>query len=513
MKKITTILLKTIAVSLLLILPDILFSLANSSFHLSRDIKALLLILPLSTGLVLNKYKSISYILITLITILQLSQFFHVSYFESLLSPYSLVLFEGEIADVMAESVSVMKQYWYIFPFVIIPFFLISLFVKKNKTTSIIGTIILTVTFLVTGQKLFFSELNRFSPNEIRFSIDNSLKSFWGCMAIHLRKQKIEPYLPYEVIDKHKEFGQEPINIIYIIGESCNYKHMSLFGYNVDTTPILKEMSKDPTFYKTEAISGAISTLPSCKFITNVLKEANNPKQAAKTDTNLFKFAKSRGFKTFYISSQTEHMLGSIGGIQYMDVCLTKDSYPHESDTYMDEHLLSVIDEQTFSKRNFIVLHQRCIHSPYDKTFSQNYTNRNVFKNKNKIIESYDNAMFYNDYLISSFFKKFNKLPGKYYIIFVSDHNELMNENGQYGHGHRLLKKEVGNVPLIIQTNDTAYLNKIKSIHSPTQYEISSSIAELLGFDVINPNAQNNNEYFISGLDYNGKCGFIKTMK
>jgi glucan phosphoethanolaminetransferase (alkaline phosphatase superfamily) len=323
----------------------------------------------------------------------------------------------------------------------------------------------------------------------------------------------VKAYIPYEVSNINESF-KEPISIVYIIGESVNYTHMSLFGYDRDTTPLLKKLSNSQNVYYTTGISGGISTVASCKFMMNVLREADNAVQASKDTTNLFKLAKSKGFKTFYLSNQTEHLLSSISGVNYIDVVKTKDSNPIRSSELMDDYLIEMAASQKFTDRNFIVFHQRCIHTPYSKAFRKNFKSKVRFnESKNLMIDEYDNAMLYNDHVISDIFNYFNeRLKGKFYIIWTSDHNELMGENNLFGHGHGYLLPQTANVPVIIQSNDVKFMNKVKSIFMPTHYEIAESIANILGYEIKNPNNEGN-VFYISGVDFNGKCGYIEYKK
>jgi glucan phosphoethanolaminetransferase (alkaline phosphatase superfamily) len=132
----------------------------------------------------------------------------------------------------------------------------------------------------------------------------------------------VKDYLPYEVKNTNDGFD-EPITIVYIIGESVNFKHMSLFGYEKDTTPKLRELSKEQNFYYTTGIAGGVNTLSSCKFIMNAIQEPDNVRQTSSNQTNLFRLAKEKGFKTFYISNQRDNVLMSIGGVNYIDKIVT----------------------------------------------------------------------------------------------------------------------------------------------------------------------------------------------
>ncbi|MDR3224634.1 MAG: sulfatase-like hydrolase/transferase [Holosporales bacterium] len=501
-------------VAFLLVLPDWVFACISQSFKAPCDIKVLLLVLPLSAGFIMSRYRIASYICLVILWIMQLMQFSNLAYFGHLLSPYSLYLFSSEISDVLQEASNVFVRYLYIIPIVTIPFFAIAYLTKRSKTRCWIGSVMLVCSFCAFGYKYYDSIRPRFNPNGIRFTIDNSLKAFWGYLTIKYKRYPVKNYKPYEVVSIDGFKLTEPVTVVYIIGESTNFRHMSLFGYERKTTPLLEELSKDNGFYYTHGIAGAISTIASCKFMMNVLREADNAIQASKDTTNLFKLAKSRGFKTFYLSMQTEHMLSSIAGVNYIDVVRTKDSNIIKVNELMDEYLFDLINQQEFGEFNFIILHQRCIHTPYTNASKRNHKKFKKFDgSKEPVIDDYDNAMVYNDMIISALFNRFNgQKNGKFYVIWASDHNELMGEDGLFGHGHGCLHFRTAEIPIMVQSNDAEFIEKIKMINRPTHYEIARCIASLFGYNVRNPNEEEN-VFFISGVDFNGRCGFLRYEK
>ena len=513
-KYIKSTLFSIIGISILLVVPDFIFSLVNKSFRLPYSCNVLFVIIPLSAALVLNKYKLLSKLIIALILVLQFLQFSNIAYFGNQLSPYALILMQSEIKDVLLETKNSFLDYLYIVPVVLIPCLLMWLLLKKTTIKTKIGTFFLIVFFTVPGISLYKMSTPRYTPNEVDFTIVNSLKTFFGYIILNIKQGAIKKYDNYEIIDLKNDNSQDTINIVYIIGESANYNHMSLFGYNRKTTPMLENLSKESNFHYTKGISGAIATLASSKFMMNVIFEADNISQMLKDDTNLFKLAKSKGFKTFYLSAQSDTILGSIGAVKYIDEIETRDLDKKKFDKFKDDYLFEVLDSKHFDKKNFIVLHQRCIHAPYSKTFAENYKNREIFKGSdNKIIDDYDNAMIYNDYIISKMFEKFNKQKnGKYYIIWASDHNELLGERGIYGHGHGYLYPELGDIPFLFQSNDENFLNEVKKINKPTHYGIGKKIANILGYEIKNPNEEKD-VYYISGIDPSAKCGFLKLKK
>jgi hypothetical protein len=78
--------------------------------------------------------------------------------------------------------------------------------------------------------------------------------------------------------------------------------------------------------------------------------------------------------------------------------------------------------------------------------------------------------------------------------------------------GHAILDHRVADVPIMIQSNDKKFMNKVKKIFKPTHYEIVKSVASILGYEINNPN-EKENVFYINGVDFNGRCGYIRFKK
>ncbi len=501
------------AISVLLIFPDILFSLFSDSFAISKNIGSLDFIVVLSIVFLINKSKKFAIILSIFFSIIQFAQFCNIKYFGTLLSPSSIYLMTKEVSDVFEEATYIFWNYIYLLLMVALPFYGIfkisfSRFAKKYKCKSVYTFSIFLLAVVLP--LLYYGD---YVPNAIKFSLENSVRTVIGYVDIITKNQNFKNYKPYSV-EKIKNIT-ESTTIVYILGESTNYDHMSLFGYKEETTPQLKKLAQSPNFYYKKGIAGAITTIASCKFMLNAIKEPDNVKEASLDTTNLFRIAKQNGFKTFYISAQKADLLASIGGVPYIDVLITREQYPTQFSNKRDSFLFEILKEQKFAEKNFVVIHQRCIHSPYTKTIPKSFIASQKFvSDKNQTINEYNAAIFYNDSIISGLFNVFNKRKEKYYIFFASDHNELMGKNGLWGHGN--LNPETAKIPVLIQSNDLLFLQKIKSIFAITHYDICIAIANLLGFEIKNPNKNNDEEkdiYYINGVDYIGRCGFIKFRK
>jgi glucan phosphoethanolaminetransferase (alkaline phosphatase superfamily) len=495
--------------------PDFVFAAIDNSFKISRDWKAILFLTPLSVGLVLspNWFSALTLIFFACV---QVMQFIHHTYFGVPLSPFALHFMQKEMGDVWTEITFFWKDYAYILPIIFIPFAFIYFLNKKiTVLKSWIGIFIISCIFGGIGHRLCTDSAQRFTPNSRRITIYNSLKAFFGYFIIKYRHYDFKTYRPY-AIEKNQFFERKgSINIVYIIGESCNYRHMSLFGYDAnDTTPHLKKLSQmNDNFIFKVGIAGANSTLSSVKFITNAIYEPDNLRQTSLDVTNLFKLAKQSGFQTFYLSTQSDMFLSSIGGAQYIDHIVTKETDPIQIALKKDLYLLELMQKQNYGDKNFIVLHQSSVHSPYKTTYGQGYRAPRIFSgNAKRILDDYDNAMLYNDFLIHEMFEFFNKSQYPFHIIWASDHSELLGENGMYGHGSGNLVPEAAQIPVLVQSSDFIFLKKINDIFAITHYEIAKLIAEQIGCDIINPNEEEN-VFYTNGIDYNGQCGYIRFTK
>ena len=489
-------------------LPDVIYSMYTPTYELTSWGKVLVFLIPLSIGLVLNKYKWLSIAVLSLLCVLQLIQFSRLSYFGRLMTQFDFDMIIAEWQDILLGVHDAFTAHWRILPTVIIPFILIGLALQMQKRKSIWGTLVLIITLPI----MVYEHIDNCIPYPIegRISISNTVKSFSYYVASWFQDYNPPRYKDYSITNVGIGTS-EPITIVYILGESVNINHMSLFGYDRDTTPLLRQLTKNDNFYYTEGISGAVCTKASLRFMTNVIYEPDNVLLNDSGETSLFKLAKENGFKTFYLASDPKNMVNSVcnKSAKYIDVLKTRESDVDSANRLKDDYIIKLLDEQDYTDRNFIVLHQRCIHTPYSKNFPKHYKDTRHFKDgANTKVDEYDNAMTYNDTFISRIFTRFNKQTnGKFYIIWASDHSEMLGEKGMFGHS--IIEPEVVKVPFLFQSNDEKFMEQIRSLKTVYPYAIGKIIAELLGFKIENPNEMSG-IFYANGLDYYGRSGYMK---
>lgn len=146
--------------------------------------------------------------------------------------------------------------------------------------------------------------------------------------------------------------------------------------------------------------------------LLNIAYKPDNIRHILNENTHLV-LAKKAGFKTFYYSVQTISELRDIGP-ENLDEFFTRENYYFKykqlGDLVVLEKLKENQDKFLYGK-NFVILHQRNAHSPYQRGYRA-YEKADVFKPMTRE-NTYDNAMIFNDYFISSVFEVFKELSQK----------------------------------------------------------------------------------------------------
>jgi len=166
-----------------------------------------------------------------------------------------------------------------------------------------------------------------------------------------------------------------------------------------------------------------------------------------------------------------------------------------------------------YSQPQFITLHMRSTHTPYIENYPKS---QEVYPVEGKsyeeyMLNSYDNSVLYTQKVISDIYEYFEKTGEPTYIFFTSDHGELMGQNGRFG--HNAVDLDIARVPFLFYgaNLDNSEANKISQDLGclPNHYSISKKVAELLGYDIYNPNEEAG-YYYLNGVDAFGSAGFLK---
>jgi len=319
-----------------------------------------------------------------------------------------------------------------------------------------------------------------------------------------LRKQRVHHKFEYE------ELINTSLNrtVVLVIGESLSKSHMSLYGYNRKTNPLLENVDSLLIFDK--IITPATQTRESIiRMLSLATIEDETPyiKQGS-----IISLAKSIGFSTYWISNQM--MLG-ISDTE--TTVLAKDTDKQWfintdwNTNSLDENVLPIIDEvlKEQVKNKFIIIHLLGNHFKYNKRYKpidqylvktlSNFPNY-LSESQKQIIKNYDNSVKYNDYIVNSLLAKIKNISGISNFIYLSDHGEDVYDTKKQllGHGSPNVTRHVTDIPFIMYNNDNyyktdgrsyTYFDSISS-RKHSAVNLFYSLADLLWVDFIDYNGE-----------------------
>lgn len=506
-------LLISFALLLGLLLPDVFMKMFTSASRSTFDVLFILETYWLCLVLSFVKERFFIYFLFSALFVMESIQLNHVAYFGAPISPADIGKVTKELDEIIETGWAYIHDVWFVIPILIVCYggaiFVYKFLFQKAKQIPFLMLIVACGLLSIKPIRAYRSNvIEFFYPSPTRHSLHNTLTSFsfYFVSGNKISDTEKPSYYPYQVTKNNFDTAD---NIILIMGESCRYDHMSLFGYHRPTTPFLDTLKHNPDFLYKPGISGGTGTAIALPIFTNLMREPGNTQLMVEKTVNLFKLAKENGYKTFWISAQESKLLYQLGD-EYLDVSITSDSLVNKVQYSFkrDDILMDLIKGQTLGQKNFIILHQRNLHTPYEKQYAhrkQEFERYPVSSDnrKERTINAYDNAMLYYDATVRDIFGFFEKAfprGQKNYLLFTSDHGEFLGEDNKYG--HEIFSTMTAQVPFYIYTNGGSLeslpiINQKKYI---THYDMGKVIAYLLGYTIQNPNEElDKNRGYIHG--------------
>lgn len=298
-------------------------------------------------------------------------------------------------------------------------------------------------------------------------------------------------------------------NIILVLGESLSANHLSLLGQKRKTTPYLDSIKSDPNFFYTKGISSGVSTDVAVAFFMNNTYGLDGQKDVFEGEQCLFKLAIDQGFQTSFYSSQSQQQLRYITNSicpafinDYKNLEMI-DPKLKDSNAADDLKLLNNFDSKLKNTDQFIVLHQRGSHGPYNLRYPKGGETFKMVENyQQDRVNHYHNSILEFDKFMKKLIISVKASQSPAVVIYISDHGEGLGEEGVWGHA--ALKKPSFTIPAL------AYFHKTKPQKLgklPTHLDISLYLSSLLGYkaNVKLPIEK----YQILGNDMDGFAGYL----
>ncbi|MGE7964867.1 phosphoethanolamine transferase CptA [Pseudomonas sp. NPDC089918] len=228
--------------------------------------------------------------------------------------------------------------------------------------------------------------------------------------------------------------ANQPATLVLVIGESTNRQRMSLYGYPRQTTPELDKL-KDQLAVFDNVITPRPYTIEALQQVLTFADE-ENPDLYLSTPS-LVSMMKQAGYKTFWITNQQT--------MTKRNTMLTTFSEQADEQVYLNNNRNQNAAQydgdviEPFNKaladaapRKLIVVHLLGTHMSYQyrypPTFNK-FTDRKgvpdgVRDDQVPTYNSYDNAVLYNDFVVSSLIKDYAKSDPNGFLLYLSDHGE-----------------------------------------------------------------------------------------
>lgn len=279
--------------------------------------------------------------------------------------------------------------------------------------------------------------------------------------AIEKFETRVEPAVPWQMVVAYRRYTQQlenmqgmldnvskipplhnlkdamanqPATLVLVIGESTNRQRMSLYGYNRETTPELDKL-KDQLAVFDNVITPRPYTIEALQQVLTFADE-ENPDLYLKTPS-LVSMMKQAGYKTYWITNQQT--------MTKRNTMLTTFSEQADEQVYLNNNRNQNARQydgdvlEPFSKaladdapRKLIIVHLLGTHMSYQyrypPTFDK-FTDRKgvpdgVRDDQLPTYNSYDNAVLYNDFVVSSLIKDYAKTDPNGFLMYLSDHGE-----------------------------------------------------------------------------------------
>jgi heptose-I-phosphate ethanolaminephosphotransferase len=234
---------------------------------------------------------------------------------------------------------------------------------------------------------------------------------------------------------------------------------MGIYDYYRQTTPELYKIKDELLIYNDVISPHAYSIGALTKILT--LANYENPD---KTDAgSIIQLINKAGFDTYWLSNQRP-----VGPYESIITKISLSSKHNKfitttiagNNKVLDGNLIDEFDNVINKEgtKKVIFLHLLGTHHHYKNRYPEEFnkfsdvpiTNFNSEEN-HEIINHYDNAILYNDYLINKVIKKVDSAQSRSFVLYFSDHGEEMFDNIDLsGHNEDVYSKNMFDIPFFL---------------------------------------------------------------
>ncbi|WP_191963469.1 sulfatase-like hydrolase/transferase [Pseudotamlana haliotis] len=317
-------------------------------------------------------------------------------------------------------------------------------------------------------------------------------------------KTKFGPFetIPSQVANDSKE------TIVVVIGESTSRRHLGLYGYERNTTPLLNILKPELVVYDNVISPHALTVETLKKALTLNVDDANG---------TIVQLLNRADYKTFWLSNQNpiglhESFVSKVANASDKTVFLTAARFMNNKvyDENLNVHLEKALADK--AKKKVVFIHLQGTHFDYKYRYPESFevfrgaTGTKFQSDKaNQVINTYDNAVLYNDFVVSSFVETLKKNEKHSALLYFSDHGEEVYDSMEFvGHTDDVGSLPMFQIPFILwQSKDFKSTHESRFEFNPKRPYITEglfhSIADLCDVEstFVNPKKSIFNSNFV----------------
>lgn len=286
---------------------------------------------------------------------------------------------------------------------------------------------------------------------------------------------------------ENKPIADRKIQVL-VIGESSRYSNFSINGYSRPTSPRLDSLSHLISYSK----AGSEANLTEVALQLMLTRATSSDYERAHKEKALTDAFMECGYKTAWIGNQS----ANYGFVQRISRPM---DYRYFSTTDFgatgnyDEELLPYFHQilQEKSQRQLIVIHLLGSHFRYNARYPEKFcryqpslqenTKYNAvnFANKQQIVNSYDNSIYYTDSILGEIIRELKATDAVASMVYISDHAENLydDERMMVMHGNTNPSTYEVHIPFFFWYSDkylAHYPEKVSEIEQHKDQRIST---------------------------------------
>lgn len=259
-----------------------------------------------------------------------------------------------------------------------------------------------------------------------------------------------------------------PNYIVVVIGESLTKTHMSLYGYEKETSPYLMKLMNDSSLLVFSNVEApAKNTVPAFKSIMSTYRYQYGDEINWYECTTLLEVMDIAGFETEWISNQSskgwyDNVVAKYAALADTSIFVGNRFSPLKFGDY-DGLILDVLPSLMDTSRNkFQIIHLMGNHYAFDKRYPAEYAcfssdDYEAYPEHQRYDRAtYDNSVLYNDYVVGNIMDLYRDKDA--IVFYFSDHSLDVYETSDdfVGHARGLYNDPIGiRIPFMVYMTDT----------------------------------------------------------